>query len=378
MNEKITDLEQLRIHELRDLARKMGVNAPTSKKKEQLIDEIMKIMNGESAPVSNKTKKGRPVRTSSENFDVVDFILPSQDELKLFNEYTDYQLEQEKYHFMLNMDFAEYKDVDLGESIKEGCVEIKSEGFGIIHVKGLLSDNDDVYVNKITIKQLKLRSGDYVRAKCKKVKDNYPLVAYEIVKISEHSDKNYDDMPAKPLSEELHISAPDLTKFKLGGRYFVHPSDDSYEVTANIALEIMKKYPSIVVETLYLNSMMERLPYNEKLVVNHIPFSRQDEDVITGTNLYFERIKRIAETGKHVVVVVNEITQFSKSYNNIYLKSSSYNEISNVTTHRTKALLSIAKNVGDASITIIAVDKLRVPLNIENLFKFEILPLFNN
>ena len=47
MDEKISDLQQLRIHELRDLARKMGVNAPTSKKKEVLIEEIVKIMNGE-------------------------------------------------------------------------------------------------------------------------------------------------------------------------------------------------------------------------------------------------------------------------------------------------------------------------------------------
>ena len=93
--------------------------------------------------------------------------------------------------------------------------------------------------------------------------------------------------------------------------------------------------------------------------------------------MFFEKIKRKAETGKDVVVIINEISQFAKSYNNLYLKSNTYSEISNVTAFRTKQLLSNAKNTDCGSITIIAVDKLRVPMNIENLFKFEILPLFD-
>ena len=94
--------------------------------------------------------------------------------------------------------------------------------------------------------------------------------------------------------------------------------------------------------------------------------------------MFFEKIKRKAETGKDVVVIINEISQFAKSYNNLNLKSNTYNEISNVTAFRTKQLLSNAKKTNLGSITIIAVDKLRVPTNIENLFKFEILPLFDN
>ena len=140
----------------------------------------------------------------------------------------------------------------------------------------------------------------------------------------------------------------------------------------------MKKYPNLKVETLFLNAMIERIMFRDDLSINYINFAKQDEDIVMGTKLYFERLKRIAETGKDVVVIVNEISQYAKSYNNIYLKSSSFNEISNVTVHRTKSLLSIAKNTDAGSITIIAVDKLRVPQNIENLFKFEILPLFNN
>ena len=39
-------IEKLRIHELRDFARSVGVNSPTTMKKEQLIEEITEKLSG--------------------------------------------------------------------------------------------------------------------------------------------------------------------------------------------------------------------------------------------------------------------------------------------------------------------------------------------
>lgn len=380
LDEKNTELQQLRIHELRDLARKMGVSAPTSKKKEVLIDEIVKIMNGESEPFQNQTKKGRPVRNNVDNFDVVDFIMPNQNEMQTFREYSTFDDEQEKFNFMVNMESTiKYGDFDPKETFeRSGYIELKPEGFGVIHVEGFTTSGHDIFVNKVTVKQYDLRTGQKVLAKCRKIKENYPEIAVNVKILDDVSDVYFEDLQVKPLSSPLNISANDIKEFRLGGRYFINPSTDSYDTTINLAVEIMKKYPNLKVETLFLNAMIERIMFRDDLSINYINFAKQDEDIIMGTKLYFERLKRIAETGKDVVVIVNEISQYAKSYNNIYLKSSSFNEISNVTVHRTKSLLSIAKNTDAGSITIIAVDKLRVPQNIENLFKFEILPLFNN
>jgi len=379
MDEKFTDLEFLRIHELRDLARKMGVNAPTSKKKETLIDEIMKIMSGESLPSYEKSKKGRPVRNSSDNFDVVDLILPTQEELKSFNESLSYDADQERLHFMVNMDGATYDDDNsIEENNREGYVELKSEGYGVIHVDGFCSSNRDVFINRILVKQLKLKNGEKVIAKCKRIKENYPEIAFEITKITAPSDIDYDSLNPKPLGDYINICTTDLKRFKLGGRYFVNPIDDAYIETANIATEIKKKCSNVIVETLYLNAMLERIPYGEDITINSIPFSKVDEDVVIGTMLYFEKMKRLVEsTGKDVVIVISELSQFAKSYNNISLKNSSYSEISNHTAYKLKNLLCVAKSTDNGSITIIVVDKLRVPQNIQNLFEYEIMPLFN-
>ena len=51
-------LEKYSFHSLRDLARSMGVKAPSQLKKDELIFAILDIQNNKTEPVS--TNKGRP------------------------------------------------------------------------------------------------------------------------------------------------------------------------------------------------------------------------------------------------------------------------------------------------------------------------------
>ena len=56
------DLENLGIHELRKLARTIGVKAPTTKRKSDLINEILLIKSGNALP--HITRLGRPALES--------------------------------------------------------------------------------------------------------------------------------------------------------------------------------------------------------------------------------------------------------------------------------------------------------------------------
>ncbi len=53
------DVSNLRIYELRDYARLVGVKAPTTKVRAQLIEEINLISCGELKPCENLSSKGR-------------------------------------------------------------------------------------------------------------------------------------------------------------------------------------------------------------------------------------------------------------------------------------------------------------------------------
>ena len=82
-----TTLGSLRIHELRDLARKIGVKCPTAKKKEDLISQSMQILKGEAQPYVAPSKKGRPNKSTSQVKSLVEFFMPEDLEIASDIEY---------------------------------------------------------------------------------------------------------------------------------------------------------------------------------------------------------------------------------------------------------------------------------------------------
>lgn len=56
------DLSNMRIYELRDYARNVGVKSPTTKLKDELIKEINEILEGKAEPKTNN--KGRRPKTT--------------------------------------------------------------------------------------------------------------------------------------------------------------------------------------------------------------------------------------------------------------------------------------------------------------------------
>lgn len=64
MKININDLQSYHLKILREIGEQIGVKAPTSLKKEELILEIKKILNGENEPYF--TNKGRPTYKNSE------------------------------------------------------------------------------------------------------------------------------------------------------------------------------------------------------------------------------------------------------------------------------------------------------------------------
>ena len=56
------ELQQQDIHTLRELARSIGVSSPTSKKKSELIEQMLSIITGEKLPEYKNINRGRPAK----------------------------------------------------------------------------------------------------------------------------------------------------------------------------------------------------------------------------------------------------------------------------------------------------------------------------
>lgn len=62
------ELQKMDIHELRLLARQVGVSSPTSKKKAVLIDDIVAIITGKSVPELKNINRGRPAKQKASQY----------------------------------------------------------------------------------------------------------------------------------------------------------------------------------------------------------------------------------------------------------------------------------------------------------------------
>lgn len=87
-------LKNLGVYELRELARQVGVIAPTTKKRNQLETEILKIAKGESNPQIKKSNKGRPPKSIKKVESVLDVFVPKELLEITFNKKVDSEIGQ--------------------------------------------------------------------------------------------------------------------------------------------------------------------------------------------------------------------------------------------------------------------------------------------
>ena len=59
------ELQQTDIHSLRNIARSVGVSSPTSKHKENLVEEILAIISGQQEPQYKNANRGRPTKQTA-------------------------------------------------------------------------------------------------------------------------------------------------------------------------------------------------------------------------------------------------------------------------------------------------------------------------
>ena len=188
-------LKQFRIHELRDLARKIGVKSPTSQNKDELIEKVLKIISGESAPYVKQTAKGRPSRSASQLNNLVDYFLPENANLETL-EFLNVN-DDNKFNFFAEMPEFDFDTTKSEQSVVQGYLDVTTSGYGIIRVNGFGISDNDVYVHKIYVAKYGLVSGDYLLANAKQVYNNRPRVVTEILEINNgnlKSEIKFDDL----------------------------------------------------------------------------------------------------------------------------------------------------------------------------------------
>ncbi len=152
-------LEKLGIYDLRRIARHCGVNSPTSKRRDILISEILRIQRGEQKPVFNK-KIGRPVKTIGDEGDLQsNLIINGDKELEYFIS----PQKQDDNYIVLDQNFVE-SELPLSTNIIEfkGILSKTSQNnyFVISQIK--IKDRTMVIIDENYIEKYNLIVGDLI------------------------------------------------------------------------------------------------------------------------------------------------------------------------------------------------------------------------
>ncbi|MBQ7237063.1 MAG: transcription termination factor Rho [Clostridia bacterium] len=306
---------------LRELGREIGVKAPTSKKKNQIITELIAIQNGEIEPVE-QSKRGAPPKIK---IDLTAFLK------EMVEDYSKTpQLIKPKFN-----DAIEKKET----FVMEGVLEQQVSGYGFLRANNYENSKNDVFVSQENIKKYRLRKGDKVKVVAKPSKDgNVAPALQEVITINDLDPKlflnrnNFDDLipyyPTRRIKLETDENALALRCIDLfaplgmgqRGLIVAPPKTGKTTLLKLIAQSIEKNYKDVKLIVLLIDERPEEVTDIKRSVSGEVVFSTFDESAehhIRAAELVVNRAKRLVEVGKDVVILMDSITRLARAYNNV-------------------------------------------------------------
>ena len=218
-----------------------------------------------------------------------------------------------------------------------GILEITSEGYGFLRQDSLLPSSADVYVSQSQIRRFGLRNGDTVAGQGRPPKEGekyYGLVRVEAVNGTDPElakdrpafgsltptfpDKliNLETNPNELSTRLVNLIAP----IGRGQRGLIvsPPKAGKTILLKSIANAITTNYNDIVLMVCLIGERPEEVTDMKRSTKGEVISATFDEPVENHTRvaeLAIERAKRLVETGKDVVILLDGITRLTRSYN---------------------------------------------------------------
>lgn len=176
------NIDELGVYELRELARKLGVKSPTTKKIGQLKQEIKLIQNGQMKGV-NTNKIGRPPKSMSrQTADISAFFIP-QDIASMIREknqgFSEEELNLKKLIFRANVQSGD------GEFANGYLRKTDANHFYFwSQTQNCFSKEMLVYITDAFAEEYSLRVGDFVQAKIEVYEENNYAIANKIIRVN--------------------------------------------------------------------------------------------------------------------------------------------------------------------------------------------------
>lgn len=256
---------------------------------------------------------------------------------------------------------------------------IQSEGFGFLRPINYSPSSEDIYISASQIRRFDLRNGDKVSGKVRPPKENeryYGLLHVEAVNGEDpNTAKDRVHFPAlTPLYPETQITLETGQKgvstriidmiapvgFGQRGLIVAPPKAGKTMLIKEIANSITTNHPETELIVLLIDERPEEVTDIERSVNGDVVSSTFDEvpeNHIKVAELVLERAMRLVEHKKDVVILLDSITRLARAYNLVIPPSGRTlsGGIDPAAFHRPKRFFGAARNIEDGgSLTILA------------------------
>ncbi|MFC2001349.1 transcription termination factor Rho [Chloroflexota bacterium] len=260
-----------------------------------------------------------------------------------------------------------------------GILEVMSDGYGFLRQETLLPSQTDVYISPSQIRRFGLRNGDMVAGQGRPPKNSEKY--YSLLQVAAINDLNPEHAKKRPPFGSLTPtfpdkminleSAPDDLSTRLlnliapigrGQRGLIvsPPKAGKTLLLKSIAKGAVANYSDIHLMVCLIGERPEEVTDMKRSVKGEVIGATFDEPVENQTRvaeLALERAKRIVESGKDVVILLDGITRLTRSYN-LAMPSSGRTlsgGIDPAALHPAKRFFGAARNTAEGgSLTIIA------------------------
>ena len=270
--------------------------------------------------------------------------------------------------------------------IGEGVLEILPESYGFLRSSNsnYIAGPDDIYVSPLQIKRFGLRTGDNIRGQIRaprKGEKYFALLKLDTINglsIEESRHRiRFDDLTPLYPQEKLHIENTEdfvnkkddssrildiISPIGKGQRALIvaPPKTGKTTLLQNIAHSITSAHPEIYLMVLLIDERPEEVTDMARSIKGEVISSTFDEPAFRHVQLaeiVIEKAKRIVESGKDVVILLDSITRLARAYNNVVPSSGKVltGGVDANSLQKPKRFFGAARNIENGgSLTIIA------------------------
>jgi transcription termination factor Rho len=277
------------------------------------------------------------------------------------------------------------KVAEQGENISGGGVlEVLPDGFGFLRSPdtSYLASHDDIYISPSQIRRFNLQTGDTVEGEIRMPKEGekyFALVRVDTVngnppEANKHKILFENLTPLFP-DQQIHLERDIKGEENYTGRVIdlfspigkgqrgllvAPPKTGKTVMLQHIAHSITANHPEVVLIVLLIDERPEEVTEMQRSVKGEVVASTFDEPAarhVQVAEMVMEKAKRLVESKKDVVILLDSITRLARAYNTVAPASGKIltGGVDANALHRPKRFFGAARNIEEGgSLTIIA------------------------